>query len=54
MCDNIKEEIASLKTKGVVCSQIQEQRWGSLSHIQLPGGGKLGLYQPRHARPIAL
>lgn len=53
MCDDIKEEIASLKTKGVSCSQIQEQRWGSLSHIQLPGGGRLGLYQPRHARPIA-
>jgi hypothetical protein len=28
MCNNIKEEIASLKTKGVECSEIQEQRWG--------------------------
>jgi hypothetical protein len=22
-----------------------------LTHITLPGGGKLGVYQPRHARP---
>jgi len=30
---------------------ITEQRWGSIVHIELPGGGKLGLYQPKH--PLA-
>jgi len=53
MCDNLKDEIALLERKGVVCSEIQEARWGSLSKIELPGGGKLGLYQPRHPRPTA-
>jgi len=25
-----------------------------LTHVTLPGGGKLGIYQPRHARPKAM
>jgi len=25
--------------------------WGRVTRIKLPGGGTLGLYQPRHARP---
>jgi len=32
-------------------SEVADQSWGRLTRIQLPGGGKLGLYQPRHARP---
>jgi len=28
--------------------------WGLLTHVMLPGGGKLGIYQPRHARPKAM
>jgi hypothetical protein len=27
--------------------------WGHLAQVTLPGGGKLGVYQPRHARPRA-
>src|SRR5438128_11654326 len=48
MCDDLKSEIAALASKGVVCSQIDEQRWGSITKIALPGGGQLGLYQPKH------
>jgi hypothetical protein len=25
--------------------------WGQLTRISLPGGGKLGIYQPLHPRP---
>jgi hypothetical protein len=25
--------------------------WGQLTQVTLPGGGKLGVYQPSHARP---
>jgi hypothetical protein len=35
----------------VACSEPNDQGWGILSEITLPGGGKLGVYQPRHARP---
>jgi catechol 2,3-dioxygenase-like lactoylglutathione lyase family enzyme len=52
MCDDVNAEIASLATKGVKCSAVQEQRWGSITKIQLPGEGEVGLYQPKH--PTAL
>jgi len=48
MCDDLKAEIAALASNGVQCSKIHQERWGSLTHIQLPGGGQLGLYQPKH------
>jgi len=48
MCDDLKTEISALQKKGVTCSDIQEARWGSITRIQLPGGGKVGLYQPKH------
>jgi hypothetical protein len=35
----------------VTCSAIQSMGWGLLTKVELPGGGKLGVYQPRHARP---
>jgi hypothetical protein len=52
MCDDLKAEMAALQEKGVVCSEVQEARWGSITKIRLPGGGELGLYQPKH--PTAL
>ena len=52
MCDDLSAEIATLGDKGVRCSDVQEARWGSVTKIQLPGGGEVGLYQPKH--PTAL
>lgn len=52
MCDDLPAEIASLATKGVQCAQPQQARWGSITKIPLPGGGHIGLYQPRH--PLAI
>lgn len=51
MCDDLSAEIAALRNKGVQCTEVQEERWGSITTIELPGGGRLGLYQPRH--PVA-
>ena len=51
MCDDLDVEMARLKQAGVVCEEPQMQGWGKLTHLKLPGGGRLGLYQPRHARP---
>lgn len=51
MCDDVEATIAELHRKGVVCDPISEQRWGRLTSLHLPDGGKLGLYQPLH--PIA-
>lgn len=51
MCARINEEVAQLRDKGVECDDIIEQAWGSLTRIHLPGGGRLGLYEPKHPRP---
>jgi hypothetical protein len=37
--------------QSIVCGPVQNQGWGLLTELRLPGGGKLGVYQPRHARP---
>jgi predicted enzyme related to lactoylglutathione lyase len=52
MCDNLDATIADLAAKGVATKEISEQRWGRLTHIVLPGGGELGLYEPRHPKAI--
>ena len=48
MCEDIKTAMSALDAKGIHCSAVQEPPWGLLTHITRPGGGKLGLYQPRH------
>jgi len=48
MCDDLKAEISALAEKGIECGEVQEPPWGILTTIALPGGGKLGLYQPKH------
>lgn len=52
MCDDLRADILALGKKGMTCSEVQEARWGSITKIRLPGGGEVGLYQPRH--PTAL
>jgi hypothetical protein len=52
MCDDVKAFVAEMETKNVACGPITEQRWGSLTSITLPGGGKLGVYQPHHPSPV--
>ncbi|HEV7864200.1 MAG TPA: hypothetical protein VGR20_15925 [Acidimicrobiia bacterium] len=52
MSDDLPAEMRSLADRGVVCSDVEEARWGSLTKVPLPGGGVIGLYQPRH--PLAI
>lgn len=51
MCPDLKSEMERLRAKGVKCSDVVEARWGSITKIKLPGGGQVGLYQPKHPRP---
>ena len=51
MCDDVEGFIADMTSRGVVCGPLHQQPWGALTQIVLPSGGKLGVYQPRHARP---
>lgn len=54
MCDDVKDFVTAMKEHNISCNEIQDQGWGVLTHLSLPGGGKLGIYQPRHARPKSL
>ncbi len=51
MCDDIVATLSDLKGKNVPVSAVNEQRWGSLATFTLPGGGRVGIYQPQHPRP---
>jgi predicted enzyme related to lactoylglutathione lyase len=54
MCDDLKATMESLKGKKVKCGPVTEERWGLLTHLSLPSGGKIGLYQPKHPTAISL
>ena len=52
MCDDLPAQMRTLAQRGVDCSEVEEARWGSVTRIALPGGGRIGLYQPRHRLAI--
>jgi catechol 2,3-dioxygenase-like lactoylglutathione lyase family enzyme len=54
MCDDIEAFASQMRAHGLTCEPVQDQRWGLTTTLILPGGGKLGVYQPRHARPKAM
>jgi catechol 2,3-dioxygenase-like lactoylglutathione lyase family enzyme len=53
MCDDVHATVAELTAKGVeFTSEITEESWGLTTTVALPGGGELGLYEPRHVSPL--
>jgi hypothetical protein len=54
ICDDIEKFVVAMKNHAIPCDEVQNQGWGLLTHITLPAGGKLGVYQPRHARPKSI
>jgi hypothetical protein len=54
MCDDVDAFVAQMKKQKIACSPSQQMGWGILTQVTLPGGGKLGVYQPRHGRPKAM
>lgn len=51
MCEDVHAFVNEMRKQGIECAAVRDLSWGSLTHVTLPGGGKLGVYQPRHARP---
>ena len=52
MCDDIEATVAELRAKGVeVGGEIENQAYGRVTSIRVPGAGTMQLYQPRH--PLA-
>jgi catechol 2,3-dioxygenase-like lactoylglutathione lyase family enzyme len=52
MCRDLDAELERLRGAGVQCSDVEEARWGSISTVTLPGGGRVGVYQPRHVTMV--
>lgn len=52
MCDDLQASIAWLNEKNVPCTGIQTAGWGTVATFPLPSGGRIGLYQPRHATAL--
>ena len=53
MCNDVEALVETLAARNIETAPIQDQGWGLVTQITLPGGGKLPMYQPRHARPEA-
>ena len=54
MTDDIDGFVMQMGKRGVACGPVRDEGWGLLTQVTLPGGGRLGVYQPRHARPKPL
>jgi catechol 2,3-dioxygenase-like lactoylglutathione lyase family enzyme len=54
MCDDLNTTMEELKAKGVICGEVIQARWGSITKIDVPGAGNIGLYQPKHPTAIDL
>jgi len=51
LCDDVAAFVAEMARHGVATGPVTEQGWGLLTRLTLPGGGELGVYEPRHLRP---
>ena len=52
MCDDVEATVAELSARGAeIIGPVKDEGFGLVTAIRLPGGGELGLYEPRHASP---
>jgi predicted enzyme related to lactoylglutathione lyase len=55
MCDDARATVAELQAKGVdIARPVSDEEFGLMAAIRLPGGGELGLYEPRHPTPLSV
>jgi catechol 2,3-dioxygenase-like lactoylglutathione lyase family enzyme len=53
MCDDIEATVAELEAKGVeFAAPVSDEGFGLMTSMRLPGGGELGLYEPRQPSPL--
>ena len=55
VCDDVDATVSELADRGVVFEgAVSDEGWGRLATIRLPGGGRLGVYEARHATAFDL
>jgi len=53
MCDDVEAFVTDMTARGIATTAPANRGWGTLCEVTLPGGGRLGVYQPHHPRPEA-
>jgi catechol 2,3-dioxygenase-like lactoylglutathione lyase family enzyme len=54
MCHDLDATMRELAAKGVeFVGSVAEEPFGRLTRFRIPGAGEVGLYEPRHASPLA-
>ena len=51
LCDDIQDFLTRMQKLAVKCGKVRRQPWGLLTTVSLPGGGRVGVYEPLHKRP---
>jgi hypothetical protein len=51
LCDDLNAFIKQMDDARIICSEVEIQQWGAITYLTLPGGGKLGVYEPTHDQP---
>lgn len=51
ICEDMQTFTALMAENGINCTDVQEESWGLLVYVTLPGGGRMGVYEARHERP---
>lgn len=50
-CDDISKTVEELRSRGVeFTSGITDEGWGLLTHLRMPGGMDMELYEPKYAK----
>ena len=53
MCDDVRTTVEELTAQGVeIVRGVTDEGFGLMTALRLPGGGELGLYEPRHPSPL--
>jgi hypothetical protein len=52
ICDDIAATVQQLEKKGIKTTPVADRGWGLVTTLELSGGDKLGLYEPKHLSPL--
>lgn len=53
MCHDVHGTVAELEGRGVeFVTPIEDEGYGLVTRLKVPGAGLLGLYEPRHPSPL--
>ena len=49
VCDDVDATVAEWSARGIAFDgPVSDERWGRVTAVRPPGGGRLGLYEARH------